>query len=196
MLPNKTSEIDRATIELAKSGDAAAISLIVNKYQNYLLSIAHRRLEPSLAGRVSPSDIVQDTVAGLPQKIGAFAGQSEQELEAWLRASLCGALKNARRFHLKDQRPVVNVMNSPNSPFEDSDTPSKQMRTVERRSALEKCLKQLSDSEQNVLRMRHEEGLSFVEIGKAVGVSADTARMSWGSAIERLNILLSKDGDL
>lgn len=188
--------INHETIELAKSGDEAAVSKIVNKFQNYLLFVANSRLEPAIAGRVSASDVVQDTIAGLQQKIGTFAGQSEQELKAWLRASLCNALKNSRRFHLQEKRSVASEMNLPSSRFEDSQTPSKQMESMETLAIVAKGLKEISDKDQKVLRMRHQEDLTFVEIGKALGVSPDAARMSWARAIERLKTHLSKYGDL
>jgi RNA polymerase sigma-70 factor (ECF subfamily) len=196
MSAKKTGKIDLATIELAKSGDEEAVSMIFDKYRNYLMAIANQRLESSLARRVSPSDIVQETAAALTQSMGSFAGNSEQELKAWLRASLCNTLKNAQRFHLQDKRSVSNETEFPSNRFEDLSTPSKQMRAVERRTLIESGLKSLSDKDQRVLRLRHEEGLSFVEIGKKLGVSSDAARMTWGRAIEKLKTHLSTHGGL
>lgn len=196
MLPNKMDRIDHETIELAKLGDEAAISKIVNKFQSYLSFVANSRMEPSLAGFVSPSDVVRDTIAGLPQKIGAFVGESEQELRAWLRASLCNTLKNAQRFHLQEKRSVANEKDLPSSRFENCQSPSKQMESMARAAIVEKGLKEISDEDQKVLRMRHQEGMTFVEMGKALSVSADAARMSWARAIERLKTHLSKYGDL
>jgi len=196
MLPKPTGGIDRETIQLAKSGDEAAISLIVSKYQSYLLFIANRQLDPTLAGRISPSDVVQETVFKLPEKIANFSGGSEQELKAWLRVCLSNTVKNIRRFHRQEKRSVTNEMNLPSSRFEDTDTPSKQLQTMERLSGLERGLKELSEKDQQVLRMRHEEGLTFVEIGEVLSVSTDAARMAWGRAIDRLKTHLSKYGDL
>jgi len=196
MLPDKKPLIDCETIELAKSGDETAISMIVSRYQNYLMAIASNHLEPYLASRISPSDVVQDTIVGLPKKLRAFAGKTEQELKAWLRASLSNTLKNARRFHLQDKRSVDNEKNFPISRFEDLSTPSKNMQSLERRLELEKGLQKLSKKEQSLLRMRHEAGLSFVEIGETLGTSADAARMAWGRAIEKLKTHLLKRGDL
>ena len=196
MLPNKMDRIDHETIELAKFGDETAISKIVNKFQSYLSHLANSRMEPSLTGLVSPSDVVRDTIAGLPQKIGAFVGESEQELKAWLRASLCNTVKNARRFHLQEKRSIVNEKNLPSSQFEDCQSPSKPMESLARVSIVEKGLNEISDEDRQVLRMRHQEGLTFAEIGKALGVTADAARMSWAQAIERLKTHLSRFGDL
>lgn len=196
MSPKPTGGIDRETIQLAKSGDEAAISLIVSKYQSYLLFIANRQLEPTLAGRISPSDVVQETVFKLPEKIANFSGGSELELKAWLRVCLSNTVKNTRRFHRQEKRSVSNETNLPSSRFEDTGTPSKLLQTMERLSGLERGLKELSEKDQQVLRMRHEEGLTFVEIGEVLRISTDAARMAWGRAIDRLKTHVSKYGDL
>ena len=188
--------IDCKTIELARSGNQAAISQIVNKYYGYLLFVANNQLEPALAGRASPSDVVQDTIVLLPQKLGGFAGETEPELRAWLRATLCNTLKNTRRYHLQQKRSVAREAKLPSSKFEDALTPSKLLQSRERLSAVEDGLKQLSEKDQEVLRMRHEEGWTFAEIGKVLSVSADAARMSWGRAIERLKKHIEENGEV
>ena len=70
------------------------------------------------------------------------------------------------------------------------------MESMARAAIVEKGLKEISDEDQKVLRMRHQEGMTFVEMGKALSVSADAARMSWARAIERLKTHLSKYGEL
>jgi len=188
--------IDCKTIELARSGNQAAISQIVNKYYGYLLFVANNQLEPALAGRASPSDVVQDTIVQLPQKLGGFTGETEPELKAWLRVALCNTLKNTRRFHLQQKRSVIREAKLPSSKFEDALTPSEVLQSRERLSVVENGLKKLSEKDQEVLRMRHEEGWTFAEIGKVLSVSADAARMSWGRAIERLKKHIEENGEV
>lgn len=196
MSTNPNDGIDRETIELARSGDETAISLIVSKYHSYLLFIANDQLEPSLTGRTSPSDVVQDTIANLPKAFAGFSGDSEPELRAWLRASLCNTLKNTRRYHFQQKRSVARELKLPSSDLADALTPSKELQSQERLSAVENGLKQLSQKDQEVLRMRHEQGRTFAEIGEVLSVSVDAARMSWGRAIERLKKHIEKNGEV
>lgn len=194
--PNPSDGIDRQTISLAKTGDESALTKIFNQYRPYLLFIAGRELDPSLAGRTSPSDVVQDTVVRLHKNIGAFSGESEAELKAWLRTSLRNTIKDNRRFHLQKKRSVANEAVLPSSKFEDSGTPSKMLESKERLSAVENGLKALSVKDQEVLRLRHEEGLAFSKIGEKLGVSGDVARMTWGRAIEKLKNHIQKNGEV
>jgi RNA polymerase sigma-70 factor (ECF subfamily) len=65
-------------------------------------------------------------------------------------------------------------------------TPSKQMATNERALALERALVRLPEEYRRVILLRHDEGQSFEDIGKALGRSANAARKLWVRAIERL----------
>ena len=84
----------------------------------------------------------------------------------------------------------------PSSNLLDSLTPSKDLQSRERLAAIENGLKQLSEKDREVLRMRHEEGSTFAEIGEALGLSPDAARMSWGRAIQRLKKLIENNGEV
>jgi RNA polymerase sigma-70 factor (ECF subfamily) len=194
--PDPSDGIGRETIRLAKSGDEGALTKILNQYRPYLLFIANRELDPALAGRTSPSDVVQDTVVQLHQNIGTFAGESEAELKAWLRTSLNNRIKDNRRFHLQKKRSVASEAGLPSSNFEDSGTPSKMLQNKERFSAVENGLQSLPPKDQEVLRLRHEEGLAFSKIGEKLGVSGDVARMTWVRAIEKLKKHIQGNGEV
>ncbi len=193
---NASEGIDRETIRIAKLGDEAALTKIFKQYRSYLLFLANRELDPALAGRTSPSDVVQDTVVQLHKNIGAFNGESEAELKSWLRTSLRNTIRDNRRFHLQKKRSVANEAVLPSSEFEDNGTPSKMLEGKERLSAVEQGLKLLSAKDQEVLRLRHEEGLAFSKIGEKLCVSADVARMTWGRAIEKLKSHIEKNGEV
>ena len=43
--------------------------------------------------------------------------------------------------------------------------------------------------------MRHEDGLTFTEIGESLKITPDGARMAWGRAIERLKKQIQRSGE-
>jgi len=195
-MDERSVQVDSEIIESAKSGDEAALSKIVDKYQKYLLFLAQREMDASLAGRTNPSDVVQDTFAKLPKTIGQFNGQSEAELKAWLRTTLGNTLKDTRRYHHQLKRAVSREVELESNAAEDSSTPSRKLENKERFAAVKHGLEELGKKDQELLRLRHDEGLSFAEIGQKQNISADAARIAWGRAIQRLRKLLSKFGDL
>ena len=82
------------------------------------------------------------------------------------------------------------------SRFKDSGAPNATLQAREKLSFVECAVRELSEKDQQLLRMRHEKGLAFTEIGEALTISADAARMAWGRAIERLQAHMLKQGDL
>src|SRR4051812_35651697 len=65
-------------------------------FRSYLLVLAEARFDAVLRGKVSPSDIVQQTLIEAHQKIGEFRG-GRPELAAWLRQILRHNLLDALR---------------------------------------------------------------------------------------------------
>ena len=188
----QVDDFDESFIRLAKQGDASAIAAIVKRYHAYLIFIANEELGNSLAGRFAPSDAVQDTLIGLREKLTKFRGVSESELKAWLRSSLKNVIKNARRDQGRQKRDAKMIELFSGCAV-DSDTPSKRLRTEEEYSAIAKVLDLMNDREREILRMRHESGLTFSEIGKAIGISSDAARMAWMRAVEKVRNRLTED---
>ncbi len=68
--------------------------------------------------------------------------------------------------------------------------PSARARAHEQDEALARALAQLPEPQQQILRLRSYEDLSFEEAGKRMGRSAEAARKLWGRAIEQLQQLL------
>lgn len=178
-------EFDESFIRQAKQGDESALAAIIKRYHAYLIFIANEDLGNSLGGRFAPSDAVQDTFAGLREKLTKFRGVSEPELKAWLRSSLKNVIKNARRDQGRQKRAANEVALYASCAI-DSDTPSKRLRTEEERTRVAAGLTLLPDREREILRLRHESGLTFSEIGKAIGISSDAARMAWLRAVEKV----------
>jgi RNA polymerase sigma factor (sigma-70 family) len=65
-------------------------------------------------------------------------------------------------------------------------TPSAHLMRDERAAAVQAALARLGESEREVVRWHVLESRSFVEIGRLLGITADTARMRCNRALEHL----------
>jgi RNA polymerase sigma-70 factor (ECF subfamily) len=65
-------------------------------------------------------------------------------------------------------------------------SPSLCASTREQIVRLQTALLALDDEKQRVLRLRHQEQLTFVEIGQHMDRSEEAARKLWGRAVEEL----------
>jgi RNA polymerase sigma-70 factor, ECF subfamily len=185
-------------LETARCGDREALGRVLDLCQSYLLLIARVELPDSLHGKVDPADVVQDTFLEAQRGFDTFHGATEQELLAWLRGILVYNLADlTRRFH-RDKREVSRERSLDDSsnlglqnelPDDDS-TPSSKARSHERDEALDKALDQLPAHYRQVVEGRSVHGLSFDEIGRGLGKSAEAVRKLWVRAIEHLQRIL------
>src|SRR5262249_59466241 len=67
---------------------AEAHGRLLEKFRDYLRLLARVQLDPRLRGKLDPSDVVQQTLLEAYQKRGQFAGATEAQWLAWLRAAL------------------------------------------------------------------------------------------------------------
>lgn len=92
---------DAATlIAGARRGERESIGQLLSEHQQYLRLLAQVHLRSRLRPRVSPSDIVQETMLKAHRHFGQFRGQTERELLAWLREILISSLARFVEQHM------------------------------------------------------------------------------------------------
>ena len=182
---------------------------LLQAYVSYLKLLARTHLDEGLRSRVSPSDVVQETLLEAHQGFGGFRGRTEAELLAWLRRILVRNLATAVDFHMlaakRDIRRDVSLERI-NRSLEQSAlrlgailpanvmSPSSDARRQEDLSALADALYELSEDSREVILLRHIEGLPFPEIAARMGRKPGTVRMMWVRAIEQLRQRMTERG--
>jgi RNA polymerase sigma-70 factor (ECF subfamily) len=161
--------------------DTAAMAL---KYRPFLKAIAAAEFPDHLQSRIDDSDLVQETLLRATQNIDQFRGNTEPELEAWLRESLLNQLRDCVRFHSRQQRDVAREFVATDYRVCCGDvTPSEQFRTMETQERLWKVVGELPDDYRTVILLRQQKDLTFVEIAEQMQRTPDAVRMLWGRAI-------------
>lgn len=202
-LPVPQGEVER-NIEAARQGSGAALGQVLETCRRYLLSVANQELEPELQAKVGPSDVVQESFLEANRDFGQFHGRTQEDLLAWLRRILLHNLANVRRqFCGTDKRRLdreVPLSAALGGLVEDSliaarPTPGSELAAREQVALMFQAVKQLPEHYREGLRLRHEEGRSFEEIGARTGRSAEAARKLWARAVELLKELLKPSHD-
>jgi RNA polymerase sigma-70 factor (ECF subfamily) len=94
-------------IEAARGGSREALGFLLERYRPYLLAIAQSELRPDLRVKVAPSDLVQGVFLSAQTGFADFRGQTEGELQGWLRVILLNNLANiARSYRATDERQI------------------------------------------------------------------------------------------
>jgi RNA polymerase sigma-70 factor (ECF subfamily) len=186
----------------ARGGSLEALGQVLDACRGYLLRIAGRRLSAELRSKGGASDLVQQTFLDAQRQFERFQGESEKELLAWLRQILLHNLAHfQRRYRATGKRdldrevPLTDQASSTDGGADlatQTPSPSEHAIAHEEAEAVQRALERLPEEYRQVLALRHQEQLTFEEIGKRLGRSTSGARALWLRAVERLNDELGK----
>ena len=171
------------------------------EYREQLLALARRNLNPVLARRFSPEDVVQDTLSSACSKIGFFENCPDVPLYFKLRTLLFQTIKDLERKHLRAQKrdaykdfgvaegndnTATQAQLSWNQ-FADTMTgPVTRLARGDRYALLRTALAELAENDRNILEMRHFDGLGNAECAQLLGIEPKAASIRYVRALERL----------
>lgn len=197
-----------ALINRARLGSGSSVGALLQLYRNYLTVLATTQIERRLRSRLSPSDVVQETMLRAHKNFGQFRGATEPELIGWLRQILVNNLAKFVEQHVlaarRDVRREVSIERLGAAlerstiqlaallPAE-SKSPSMAVQQREEAVVLADRLAQLPDDYREVLMLRNLQGLPFDEVAQQMERSVGAVRMLWLRAIERLRVIYQSE---
>ena len=191
-----------ARITDAQNGDREALGEIFQRLRAYLRARAHEQLDGQLQVKVSPSDVVQETLLEAHRAFATFRGGTRGELVVWVQGILNHRVQTAyRRYRGTTKRDLrretgLHELSEAKQPPEIAmihSSPSGHAIANEEQSRLEAALRRLSMRHEQVIRLRNELKLSFAEVGIALGCTEDAAQKLWSRAVKQLSRELNSD---
>lgn len=192
-------EEDNALRGLAQ-GDPAALGKLFEQHQQRLLHIIRVRLDPRMASRIDPEDVLQEVYLDAAMRIHHYVENSEHSFFVWLRLVTNQTMANLYRRHLgtkkRDARRDVSISSAkPN----DSPTrsialqlighltsPSKVAIRKESIEKLETAIEALRPIDREAIMLRHFELLDNKEAAEVLGINEKAASIRYIRAIARL----------
>ena len=182
------------------SGGADQLGRLLELYRNYLNMLADSQLDQKLRARVSPSDVVQETMLEAHRDFQQFRGRSQAEFAAWLRQILVNNLARMIERHVltrkRDVRRQVSIDQVKESVERSTvlanvlagreETPSVHLERHERAVVLANLMQQLPDHYRQVLVLRNLQGLSFQEVALQLERTEPATKMLWMRAVKKL----------
>lgn len=168
---------------MAKSGDAEALSRLLERFLPRLTRWASGRLPRWVRDLSDTDDLVQDTLVRTVRSLNAFEVRGDGALQAYLRQAILNRLKDEARS--KARRPQRDELGD----GLEFGGPSPLETTIGRQTMAryERALQQLEPEAREAVIARVEMGCSFQEVADLLGKpSADAARMTVTRAILRL----------
>ncbi|MDO5582120.1 MAG: sigma-70 family RNA polymerase sigma factor [Planctomycetia bacterium] len=176
------------------------------RYRERLLALAARNLNPILSKRFSPEDVVQDTLLAACHRTDYFENNPEIPVYIKLRTLLLQTVADYERKHLQAQKRDAykergGEQNSACQSaaeinwnlFADSVTsPLSKMVRSERYALLRSILETLSETDRQILTLRHFDGFSNTECAQVLNIEPKAASIRYVRALQRLKIILAE----
>lgn len=187
----------------ARAGDEQAFNQLIARHRGSLRRFVAARLDPRVQARLDPSDVVQETQLEAFRRIDDYLERRPMPFRVWLRKTAYERLLKLRRFHLDAaQRSVTCELGLPDQsslllarPLLDrGPSPSQQLDRQDLVGRVREALAGLSETDREVLLMRHVDELPYLEIGYILGVEPAAARKRYGRALLRLREVLRDAG--
>jgi RNA polymerase sigma-70 factor (ECF subfamily) len=174
--------------------DLALLGQLFEEHRGRLLAMLHRRIDPSVAARVGPEEVLGEAFFDAARRWRWFQGQAQVSAYAWLYRVALDRLIETWRRETRDRRDVRREMPWPEESsvvlglqlVATGTSPSESVARGELREQMRQAVGLLKDRYREVLWMRHYEQLSFAEIGQVLGVSENNATVRYVRALKRL----------
>jgi RNA polymerase sigma-70 factor (ECF subfamily) len=190
----------------AAHGDQAASQLLLVRHHHRLRQMVAARMDARLAGRLDPSDIVQEALIEAVRKLPRYLAERPLPFYPWLRQIAWERLEHEHARHITAKKRSVAREEAPHLMLSDRSvlqlarrliasgtSPTAQFLRQELRHSVRDALARLSERDREVLVLRFLEELSPDEIAAIQGVSVGAVKVRQVRALKRLQSLLEGD---
>ncbi len=188
-----------------KSDGTEALARFFETAQPRLKRIVNFRLDYRLSGRVSESDVIQDTYVRAAKRIDSFLEKQESlPFFVWLRLEISQKLHEIHRHHFgAEMRDIRKEMKL--GPTNDAGqtsmalaahlvaqmtSPSRIVERAEQIAFLEQALNEMNELDREVIALRHFEELSNLETAEILKIQPAAASKRYLRALKKLREIM------
>jgi RNA polymerase sigma-70 factor (ECF subfamily) len=197
--PSHPDDLERGVRE----GDRSTLAALFATQETRLKRWVELRLDPRLRGRLSPSDVIQETFLAADQRLDHFRERPEMPFSVWVLLLAGQRLTDAHRRHLgaearnAGREVAIGSYSSPTTAANlaerlatDLTSPSQAAVRQEIHEFLVQAIEAMDPIDREVLSLRHFDELSNEEVSKLLGIPKGTASRRYIRALGRLREIL------
>jgi RNA polymerase sigma-70 factor (ECF subfamily) len=201
-MPAETDPEIAALVARLQAGDDNALAELFHLHREKLRRMVQLRLDHRLAGRVSPSDVLQEAYIDALKRVEHYFEKPDQPFFGWLRLVVGQRLADVHREHLAQKRnasrevPIYSGGAAAASAclaaclLGKLSSPSHAASRNEAYVRLESALAQMDSVDREVLALRHFEELSNADTASLLGIQPAAASKRYVRALARLKEIL------
>ncbi|MGE3167198.1 MAG: sigma-70 family RNA polymerase sigma factor [Planctomycetota bacterium] len=192
---------------MARAGNPGPLWDALEQYRARLNRLVALRMHPRARGRIDASDVVQEALLEVSQRLDHFLAQGEMPFFLWVRYLTVQKLQQLHRFHLgaeaRDARrevlanvnlgPAASSLVLARSLAASGLSPSQHVAEAERFERLERVLEGLDAVDLEVIALRHFEELSNREAAQVLGLKESAASRRYLRAVVRIREQLESE---
>ena len=204
---SESADVD-GLMAAAREGNATAAERLLDLHRDRLKTMVAFRIDPQLAQRVDPSDVVQDSLLVAHQRLRGYLNQRPIAFYPWLRRIALNRLIDLHRRHIQSQRrsaqrevPLRAQYDDPSALhladqlISSGTAPLGRLAKEEAHRRVQLALGLLSESHREVLILRYLEQLSVREAAAVLDISESSFKSRQVRALNKLRILLENDSE-
>lgn len=194
---------DGELLAAARAGNAAARDQLFSRHRDRLTRMVQVRLSGRLTRRIDPADVVQDALLTASQRLDGYLDDPQLPFYVWLRCLVRDRLIDAHREHVgADKRDVRRELAAASEMAAASSmaltnlfvgqltSPSHAAVREEIREAIRGGLESLSETDREILLLRHFEQLSIEQSAQVLQISKSGANKRHLAALRSLRAAL------
>jgi len=203
-MTRNSSEIDDL-LRRAGVGDKHAQSELFALHRSRLRAMLRLRLDRRLAGRIDPSDVLQEAYLDYSRRLPEYLAEREVPFFVWLRGLTGQRLVDLHRAHLGAQMrsagqevslyrgalPAASSVSLANQLLGRLTSPTQAAVRAEMQVRLQEALNTMDPLDREVLVLRHFEELSNSETAAVLGIQPAAASKRYIRALARLKEILA-----
>jgi RNA polymerase sigma-70 factor (ECF subfamily) len=177
--------------------EMAQLGQLLEEHRPRLLAMVQRRIDPALSSRVDAEDVLTEAFLQARRRWRVFVSQPQLRPYPWLYRITLDCLIEVWRRETRGRRDPRGEIPWPDHSsiqlglglIHPGTSPSEAAAREELRQSMKRVLDLLPAEDRELLRMRHEDGLSHVETGEVLGITANAATVRYVRALKRLRDL-------
>ena len=177
------------------------------EHKERLLKLLTLRMPPVLLRRLSPEDLLQKTYLACGARLDFLQAEPQVPIYVKLRRIALQTLADQERYHLGAGKRDAMKESTPDSDeqtdgamdawagFADSiSSPRSHIEKLERRAIIRRLLREMPETDREILQLRHFEEMSNRECAAALGIAEKAASIRYVRALKRFQEAVNGTG--